>query len=154
MHIAKSNSAGKTRFRKNNLAVAKFAVAVALFAFVWALTALAQPYEILRADYGYGNQRQDVTAQFVRWCAASRVFGWGTARLVLIPRRGTRSHCVCLSGDRAGAKPGRNFRRAARSMARNIFAAEEGCGPRCVRLIKDSIRSCTLLTERNAGMLT
>ena len=39
----------------------KFSLAVALFAAFSAVMAAAQQYEILRADYGYGDQRVDVT---------------------------------------------------------------------------------------------
>jgi hypothetical protein len=101
VHIAKSNSAGKTRFRKNNLAVAKFALAVALFAFVWALTALAQPYEILRVDYGYGNQRQDVTAQFRQVVCSQSRFRMGNSTFGFDPSPGNKKSLrVSVRGPR------------------------------------------------------
>ena len=41
--------------------VLKFSIIVTLFAVFSAVMAAAQQYEIVRADYGYGNQRVDVT---------------------------------------------------------------------------------------------
>jgi hypothetical protein len=51
MNLAESNPPGQRKLKRKTSDAAKRA-----FAVVSAVCALAQPYEILPADYGYGNR--------------------------------------------------------------------------------------------------
>lgn len=59
------------------------------FALAVAASAIAQQYVILFADYGYANQRVDVTQRLRELARSNRSFRMGTARSVSILHRAT-----------------------------------------------------------------
>ena len=85
-----------TRFSRRSLSsktlsrAAMIASATVLCAVVLASTALAQPYEILRADYGAGSQRRDVTAQFRQVVCSQTRFRMGNSTFGFDPSPGNK----------------------------------------------------------------
>lgn len=59
--------------------VLKNVFAVAAFALLAAASGMAQQYQILRADYGYGNQRVDVTQRLSDLARTNRTFRMGNS---------------------------------------------------------------------------
>jgi len=64
---------------------ATFSTAVLLFAAFSAIMAAAQQYEILRADYGYGNQRVDVTQRLRDAVSNNAAFRMGNSTFGVDP---------------------------------------------------------------------
>jgi hypothetical protein len=62
--------------------------AVAVFAFVLATTSAAQQFQIQRADYGYGNQRIDVTQRLRELARSNRTFRMGNSTFGVDPAPG------------------------------------------------------------------
>jgi hypothetical protein len=62
--------------------------AVAAFALVAAASGMAQQYQILRADYGYGNQRVDVTQRLRDLARTNRTFKMGNSTFGIDPSPG------------------------------------------------------------------
>lgn len=62
--------------------------AVALFTVSFAVLAAAQQYEILRADYGYGNQRVDVTQRLREVVSNNAAFRMGNSTFGVDPSHG------------------------------------------------------------------
>jgi hypothetical protein len=90
MNVAEGNPPGQRELERKTSDAAKRAFAVALFAVVSAVCALAQPYEILRADYGYGNQRRDVTSQFRQMVCSQSRFRMGNSTFGFDPSPGNK----------------------------------------------------------------
>jgi hypothetical protein len=72
------------RFHK----VLRHGFAVAVFAFVVAASGAAQQYQILRADYGYGNQRVDVTQRLRDLARSNSSFRMGNSTFGIDPSPG------------------------------------------------------------------
>ena len=68
----------------------KFSTAVTLFVVVTAMLAVAQQYEIVRADYGYGNQRIDVTQRLREVVRTHSSFRMGNSTFGVDPSPGNR----------------------------------------------------------------
>jgi len=62
--------------------------AAAAFALVAAASGVAQQYQILRADYGYGNQRVDVTQRLRDLARSNRTFRMGNGTFGIDPSPG------------------------------------------------------------------
>jgi hypothetical protein len=62
--------------------------AVAAFALVATASGMAQQYQILRADYGYGNQRVDVTQRLRDLARTNRTFKMGNSTFGIDPSPG------------------------------------------------------------------
>jgi hypothetical protein len=62
--------------------------AVATFALVVAASGMAQQYQILRADYGFGNQRVDVTQRLRDLARSNRTFRMGNSTFGIDPSPG------------------------------------------------------------------
>ncbi len=67
---------------------ARSLVAVMLFTALTCLTSVAQQYEILRADYGSGNQRVDVTQQLRAAVSNNAAFRMGNSTFGVDPAHG------------------------------------------------------------------
>jgi hypothetical protein len=70
--------------------VLKRGFAVVAFAWVVAASGMAQQYQILRADYGYGNQRVDVTQRLRDLARSNRTFRMGNSTFGVDPSPGNR----------------------------------------------------------------
>jgi hypothetical protein len=70
--------------------VLKNVFAVAAFALLAAATGMAQQYQILRADYGYGNQRVDVTQRLRDLARTNRTFRMGNSTFGIDPSPGNK----------------------------------------------------------------
>lgn len=68
--------------------VLKRSLVLAAFAVFLAASAVAQEYQILRADYGYGNQRVDVTQRLRELARADRTFRMGNSTFGVDPSPG------------------------------------------------------------------
>ncbi len=64
--------------------------AVVAFALVAAASGMAQQYQILRADYGYGNQRVDVTQRLRDLARSNRTFRMGNSTFGIDPSPGNK----------------------------------------------------------------
>ncbi len=70
--------------------ILKFSMAVTLFAAFSAMTAAAQQYEIVRADYGYGDQRVDVTQRLRDTVRTHSTFRMGNSTFGVDPSPGNK----------------------------------------------------------------
>ena len=70
--------------------VVKFRLAVVLFTLFSATLAAAQQYEIVRADYGYGNQRVDVTQRLREVMRTHSTFRMGNSTFGVDPSPGNK----------------------------------------------------------------
>ena len=131
---------------------AMIASATVLCAVVLASTALAQPYEILRADYGAGSQRRDVTAQFRQVVCSQTRFRMGNSTFGFDPSPGNKKSLRVYVRGRADARRCRSFPRAARSTARSICAgaAAEVEGIRLEDILRDGLRRAVDNTQSSA----
>jgi hypothetical protein len=68
----------------------KFLMVVTLFTVSSAMFAAAQRYEILHADYGYGNQRVDVTQRLREVVSTHSTFRMGNSTFGVDPSHGNR----------------------------------------------------------------
>jgi len=68
----------------------RFSTAVALFIVISAVLAVAQQYEIVRADYGYGNQRMDVTQRLREVVRTHSSFRMGNSTFGFDPSPGNK----------------------------------------------------------------
>src|SRR5215831_9914974 len=68
----------------------KFSTAVVLFIVISAMLAAAQQYEIVRADYGYGNQRMDVTQRLREVVRTHSSFRMGNSTFGFDPSPGNK----------------------------------------------------------------
>src|SRR5579862_5575801 len=89
-HFPKTLSRRESLSKQSLSRMARIAGLTVLCGVALASTALAQPYEILRADYGSGNQRRDVTGQFRQvMCSQSR-FRMGNSTFGFDPSPGNK----------------------------------------------------------------
>jgi hypothetical protein len=82
--------ASKNLYRRILSKAAMFGGVGLLFAVTLASTAVAQPYEILRADYGSGSQRRDVTGQFQQVVCSQSRFRMGNSTFGFDPSPGNK----------------------------------------------------------------
>jgi hypothetical protein len=68
----------------------RFSIAATLCTVSFTVMAAAQQYEILRADYGYGNQRVDVTQRLREVVSTHTTFRMGNSTFGVDPSRGNR----------------------------------------------------------------
>ena len=73
-----------------NSKTSKFLMAVTLFTVSFAMLAAAQQYEIVRADYGYGNQRVDVTQRLRDVVRTHSTFRMGNSTFGVDPSHGNK----------------------------------------------------------------
>ena len=88
--LSLQNLASKNLWRNMISKVAMFAGVAVLFALASASTAVAQPWEILRADYGAGSQRRDVTGQFQQVVCSRTRFRMGNSTFGFDPSPGNK----------------------------------------------------------------
>jgi hypothetical protein len=155
MNITKRHLPGGHRVRELG-STARLAAAL-LFVVGSAVFSAAQQYEIMRADYGVGSQRRDVTSAFRQAVCSQTRFRMGNSTFGFDPSPGNKKSLrVYVRAGRAGSRRCRNFRRAARSTGRSICAGAVAAGTglrRCLGLqIEGSGRSCTRRTGQSAEM--
>ena len=76
--------------RKMFFKAAMLVAASVLYVVVFASMAVAQPYEIMRADYGAGSQRRDVTSQFRSAVCSQTRFRMGNSTFGCDPAPGSK----------------------------------------------------------------
>ena len=84
------NFVSKNRYRGVLSKAAMFAGVAVWFTVAAASTAAAQPWEIMRADYGAGNQRRDVTGQFQQVVCSRTRFRMGNSTFGFDPSPGNK----------------------------------------------------------------
>lgn len=89
-HFPKTLSRRGSLSKKSFSRMARIAGLTVLCAMALASMALAQPYEILRADYGSGNQRRDVTGQFRQVVCSQSRFRMGNSTFGFDPSPGNK----------------------------------------------------------------
>lgn len=82
--------------------VLKRSLVLAAFAVFLAASAVAQEYQILRADYGYGNQRVDVTQRLRELARADRTFRMGNSTFGVDPSPGNVKSLRIIARDPNG----------------------------------------------------
>ena len=140
------------QLRKNLGRALALAAALLLMVSTSAVHSVAQQYEIMRADYGAGSQRSDVTAAFRQAVCGGQRFRMGNSTFGFDPSPGNKKSLRVYVRGPAGSRPCRNFQRAARSTGRSICAGAVGTGRHRHLQTEGVGRSCMRRTERSGEM--
>ena len=140
MNDIKGTLSGEGRAREKFAKAAKLAVVLLLIVSGSAVFSVAQQYEILRADYGAGNQRRDVTAAFRQAVCSQSRFRMGNSTFGFDPAPGLKKSLrVYVRGPR-GQQTTQEFPESS-----TIDGTQYMCR---------GSRSCTRRTARTAEMWT
>jgi hypothetical protein len=107
--MIKSTLSGGDRVRRKFGNAARYAVACLLVTIGAAAISAAQQYEIMRADYGAGNQRRDVTSAFRQAVCSQGRFRMGNSTFGFDPAPGLKKSLRVYVRGRRGQQTMQEF---------------------------------------------